>query len=145
MTKVLAIDDDRSMTDLLATLLRNNGFEVMTANDGMQGLELAKNDPPDLVLLDLRMPGADGWSICHSLRDFSRVPIIILSALAAPQNVASALDAGADDYLVKPVPPAVLLAHINNLTRQAIARRDSHPIGRQTASLRTQNPLAAGT
>jgi DNA-binding response OmpR family regulator len=144
MTKVLAIDDDRSMTDLLATLLGSSGFEVMTANDGVQGLEMARAEVPDLVLLDLRMPGADGWSICRSLRAFSRVPIIILSALDAPESVANALDAGADDYLVKPVPIAVLLAHINNLTRQAIARRDSRPIGRQTASLGTQNSLAAG-
>lgn len=143
-TKVLAIDDDRSTTDLLAALLSGSGFEVLTANHGEEGLEAARAHSPDIIILDLWMPGVDGWSVCRALRTFTRAPIIILSAVESPQSLESALDAGADEYLVKPVPAAVLVAHINNLARQAKARRDSHPIGRQSISPPTQNSLAAG-
>ncbi len=69
------------------------------------------------------MPGMDGWQVCTEVRAFSDVPILILSALDSPGMVASALDAGADDYLVKPVPSGVLLAHLNNLNRRAIAEK----------------------
>jgi two-component system response regulator ResD len=75
-------------------------------------------DSPDVIILDLMMPGMDGWQVCSQIRTFSSVPILILSALHSPGLVASALDAGADDYLVKPVPSGVLIAHLNKLTRR---------------------------
>jgi len=120
MTKVLAIDDDLAMTELLNLLLRSYGFEVITSNSGEEAVELIRTDPPDVVLLDLMMPGMNGWEVCAAVRKFSKVPIIILSALDKPADVASALDAGADDYLVKPVSSSVLVAHINNLARRAM-------------------------
>ncbi len=78
---------------------------------------------PDVIILDLMMPGMDGWQVCAQVRAFSDVPILILSALDSPGMVASALDAGADDYLVKPVPVGVLLAHLNTLTRRPAAKK----------------------
>ena len=141
--KVLAIDDDPSMTELLAMLLKSHGLEVITANDGGHGIQLARAHTPDVVILDLMMPNKDGWEVCREIRTFANTPIIILSALDNPGMVASALDAGADDYLIKPVPSGVLIAHINNLTRRANAEQrgmDMH--SHNNASYRA-NPLQA--
>jgi DNA-binding response OmpR family regulator len=118
--RVLAVDDDPAMTDLLNLLLRSYGFEVATENSGESAVESIRANPPDVVLLDLMMPGMNGWEVCAAVRKFSKVPIIILSALDKPADVASALDAGADDYLVKPVSSSVLVAHINNQARRTI-------------------------
>ncbi|MEW6092331.1 MAG: response regulator [Chloroflexota bacterium] len=116
--KVLAIDDDPAMTELLNLLLAAHGFNVKTANTGEEGVKLIREYAPEVVILDLMMPGMNGWQVCSEVRRFSSVPILILSALDNPGHVASALDAGADDYLVKPVPSGVLVAHINNLTKR---------------------------
>jgi len=115
---VLTIDDDPAITDLLSVLLSANGFDVMAANSGTEGLRLIKEQSPRLVILDLMMPGMDGWQVCRATRAISSVPILILSALDEPSIVASALDLGADDFLVKPVPSAVLIAHLNKLARR---------------------------
>jgi len=117
--RVLAIDDDPATTELLGLLLGTHGFEVLTSNNGRRGVELIRQQQPDVVILDLMMPDMDGWQVCRAVRAFSQVPILILSALDHPGQVASALDAGADDYLVKPVPSGVLVAHLLNLIRHA--------------------------
>jgi DNA-binding response OmpR family regulator len=117
-TTVLTIDDDPAITELLGILLRSHGFEMFSANSGEEGLQLIKEKMPAVVILDLMMPGMDGWGVCRSVRQFSNVPILILSAINDPGMVASALDAGADDYLVKPVPSAILVAHLNKLVRR---------------------------
>jgi DNA-binding response OmpR family regulator len=116
--KVLAIDDDPAMTELLTLLLKTQGFTVLTANSGEEGIAFTRKDSPDVIILDLMMPGMDGWEVCKQIRAFQTVPILILSAFDNPGMVASALDAGADDYLVKPVPSGVLTAHLNKLTRR---------------------------
>ena len=118
MTNVLTIDDDPAITELLSTLLRSHGFEVSIANSGEEGLQAIKEQVPDLVVLDLMMPDMDGWQVCKAVRSFSSVPILVLSALDDPSVVASILDAGADDYLVKPVASAVLVAHLNKIARR---------------------------
>lgn len=117
-TKILVIDDDSAVTDLLSVLLRSQGFEVLTTNNSSEGLNFVRQDPPDLMILDLMMPEMDGWEVCRAVRTFSQVPIIVLSALNDPSMVASVLDAGADDYLTKPTPSRVLVAHINRLSRR---------------------------
>jgi len=76
---------------------------------------MIRENGPDVVILDLMMPDMDGWQICKAVREFSQIPIIILSALNDPSMIASVLDAGADDYLTKPTPSRVLIAHINRL------------------------------
>jgi len=116
--KVLTIDDDPAMTELLTILLRDPGFEVISANSGEDGVNKARELNPDVVILDLMMPGVDGWEVCSKVRKFSTTPILVLSALNAPGTVAKALDAGADDYLIKPVPNNVLIAHLHNLARR---------------------------
>jgi DNA-binding response OmpR family regulator len=115
---VLAIDDDPAMTELLTLLLKTHGFNIQTANTGEEGVKLTRKESPDVIILDLMMPGMDGWQVCKQIRSFSSVPILVFSALDSPGIVASALDAGADDYLVKPVPSGVLISHLNTLTRR---------------------------
>jgi DNA-binding response OmpR family regulator len=125
MLKVLTIDDDSAMTELLTLLLKMHGHDAYIANNGEEGIRLLRKISPDIIILDLMMPGMDGWQVCEQIRTFSDVPILILSALDNPGMVASALDAGADDYLVKPVPSSVLIAHLNTLTRRAITENES--------------------
>jgi len=116
--KIIVIDDDTAVTDLLSVLLKSHGFDIWATNSSTEGLTYMRENQPDLVILDLMMPEMDGWEICKAVRAFSQVPIIILSALNDPSMVASVLDAGADDYLTKPTPSRVLVAHINRLTRR---------------------------
>ena len=125
MFKVLTIDDDPAMTELLTLLLQSHGLDAYMANSGEKGIQLVHEISPDVIILDLMMPGMDGWQVCTNIRTFSNVPILILSALDNPGIVASALDAGADDYLVKPVPSGVLIAHLNKLTRRAVTEKDN--------------------
>lgn len=117
-TKILVIDDDTAVTDLLSLLLKSQGFDVAATNNSNDGLNFIRENQPDLVVLDLMMPEMDGWEVCKSVRAFSQVPIIILSALNDPSMIASVLDAGADDYLTKPTPSRVLVAHINRLIKR---------------------------
>jgi two-component system KDP operon response regulator KdpE len=123
--KLLVIDDDTAVTDLLSLLLRSQGFEVFATNNSTDGLNMIREIEPNLVVLDLMMPEMDGWEVCRSVRQFSQVPIIILSALNDPSMIASVLDAGADDYLTKPTPSRVLVAHINRLTKRTGSLRSS--------------------
>lgn len=119
-TKIIVIDDDTAVTDLLSVLLRSHGFDVRVTNNSTEGLGFIRDEEFDLVILDLMMPEMDGWEICKEVRSFSQVPIIVLSALNDPSMVASVLDAGADDYLTKPTPSRILVAHINRLTRRGV-------------------------
>jgi DNA-binding response OmpR family regulator len=117
-TKILVIDDDTAVTDLLSVLLSSQGFDVAATNSSSDGLSHIRDNEPDLIILDLMMPEIDGWEVCRSVRTYSQVPIIVLSALNDPSMVASVLDAGADDYLTKPTPSRVLVAHINRLIKR---------------------------
>jgi len=114
-TKIFVIDDDSAVTDLLSVLLNTQGFNVWATNSSSEGLTQIREKTPDLVILDLMMPEMDGWEVCKAVRTFSNVPIIVLSALNDPSMVASVLDAGADDYLTKPTPSRILVAHIKRL------------------------------
>jgi DNA-binding response OmpR family regulator len=118
ITHVLVIDDDRAVTELLDLLLSSHGFKVSTVNRAREGVDLIRRANPDIVILDLMMPEMDGWAACREIRTFSNIPIIILSALNDPALVARALDLGADDYLTKPTPSNVMVAHINKFVRR---------------------------
>lgn len=135
--KVLTIDDDPAMTGLLTLLLQTNQFSVISANNGKEGIALVKAESPNIILLDMMMPEMDGWQVCEEIRKFSTVPIVVLSALNNPGMVASALDAGADDYLIKPVPSSILIAHIKNLAR----RSSTSNLRPRTAPLRSSKPV----
>ena len=125
LTKVLVVDDDVEMTDLLKIVLEPKSFEVIAANAGGDGIELARKVSPDVILLDLLMPDMDGWQVCKEIRKFSKAPILVLSANSKPGMAARALDEGADDYLVKPLTTSVLIAHLKKLARRARAEQEA--------------------
>jgi DNA-binding response OmpR family regulator len=116
--KILVIDDDEGMTELLELLLSPAASNIIIANTGKEGVELARKGRPDIVILDLMMPGMDGWEVCRAVRAFSGVPILVLSALNSPEVIAATLDVGADDFLPKPVSTSILLARINRLLQR---------------------------
>ena len=115
---ILAVDDDRAMTDLIAMLLEKHGFVIRTSNSARDAIKIIGENWAQAVVLDLMMPDIDGRQVCKKVREFSNVPIIILSAFNDPDIVAESLDSGADDYLVKPVPSEVLAAHLTRLIRR---------------------------
>lgn len=116
--KVLVVDDDPAMTELLCLLLKPATTDVYIANTGKDGLALVDEKKPDVIILDLMMPEMDGYEVCQTIRKTNNTPILVLSALDMPGMVSKALDAGADDYLIKPVTSSILIAHINNLLRR---------------------------
>ena len=133
--KILVIDDDAAITELMSMLLKTFGFEVLTTNIGEEGIRLAREANPNVILLDLMMPDLDGWQVCKEIRKTSTVPILILSAINDPLMVASVLDVGADDFLVKPVPSGVLVANIKKLIRRNTGALDMSKLKKTTASL----------
>ena len=116
--KILVIDDDEGMTELMEMILSPAASHILTANTGQDGIDLVRKSSPDIVILDLMMPGMDGWEVCRTIREFSKVPILILSALDSPEVIAASLDAGADDFVSKPASTSILLARLNRLLRR---------------------------
>ncbi len=115
---ILVVDDDIAMTELVAMLLQKHGYTIRTSNSARDAIKIITENWADAVVLDLMMPDMDGRAVCKKVREFSNVPIIILSAFNDPEIVAESLDSGADDYLVKPIPSEVLSAHIMRLIRR---------------------------
>lgn len=118
MTRLLLIDDDPMITEPLARRLTTRGFDVTIASDGKQGLEMALNRNPHLVILDVMMPEMDGWEVCKRLREQSVVPILMLTALNDEFDRITGLELGADDYLAKPFSTNELIARVNALLRR---------------------------
>ena len=116
--RVLVVEDDDEIADVLRRSLRQEGHEVRTAVDGEEALEAARDFSPDLVVLDLGLPKLDGVEVCRRLRTDSDVPILILTARTDTDDRVEGLDAGADDYLVKPFERAELLARLRALMRR---------------------------
>ena len=136
---VLIIDESASTTDFFGGTLRAQGMDVTFCHSGAEGLELARSISFDFILLELFSPGSDGWESCKKLRAQTTAPIVVLSALNDPLLVTSALDAGADDYLTRPVPSRVLLAHIRNLTRRHQVETNRSSMLRQVNSANQAN------
>lgn len=124
-TKVLIIDDDVDMVDLVKIVLQPDVYEVITAFTGQDGIDAVRRLNPDLVILDLLLPGIDGLTVCREVRRFSNIPILVLSAVNRPGIVAQALDVGADDYLHKPMKSSILIASVNKLARRVRAKQQS--------------------
>ncbi len=117
---VLIIDDDVMHLNMVKDALQAADYQVLTAADGQAGLRALYKAHPDLVLLDVNMPAMDGWTVCERIREVSNVPIIMLTARDAPEEVIRGLDLGADDYIAKPFELGVLLARVRaNLRRAA--------------------------
>jgi len=119
MTRVLVVDDEAPMRRALAANLKARGYEVDAAETGEQALDLAARRHPDVVLLDLGLPGIDGLEVIDGLRGWTRVPIVVLSARGAERDKVAALDAGADDYVAKPFGMDELLARLRAAVRRA--------------------------
>ncbi|HET7172789.1 MAG TPA: MtrAB system response regulator MtrA [Nocardioidaceae bacterium] len=110
--RVLVIDDDSSLAEMLTIVLRNEGFEPRVCGNGALALSSVRDFRPDVVLLDLMLPGKDGTDVCHEIRAESGVPIIMLTAKSDTVDIVLGLEAGADDYVVKPFKPKELVARI---------------------------------
>ncbi len=123
--RVLIVDDEPRYLRLLEANLRTEGYEVVTAQDGQQAIETFSSQPIDLILLDIMMPRLDGFAACQRIREFSNVPIIILTAKGEEQDRVRGLDLGADDYLVKPFSATELLARVRAVLRRAQAPTES--------------------
>jgi DNA-binding response OmpR family regulator len=115
---VLIIEDDRKTADLVALYLQKEGFETITANDGLQGLKLAEIHDPIFIVLDLMLPGIDGWEVCRRVRQRSNVPILMLTARGEEFDRVLGLTIGSDDYMVKPFSPRELVARVKAILRR---------------------------
>jgi len=114
MTTVLVVDDEPAVLDTLTACCDNAGYEPIASLDGKDALRLFFQHHPDLVIADIMMPGLNGFELCKRIREVSEVPIIVLSALGAEREKVQGLQAGADDYIVKPVGMAELVARIED-------------------------------
>jgi len=121
--RVLVVDDDVKTVELVKLYLNRDGYRVLTAYDGVEALRLARESHPDLIVLDLMLPGIDGLEICHILRGESDVPIIMLTAKTTDQDKLAGLNLGADDYVTKPFSPRELAARVRAVLRRLPGER----------------------
>ena len=121
--RVLVVDDDAALSEMLGIVLRGEGFEPVFCADGAQALAAFRDSKPDLVLLDLMLPGRDGIDVCRAIRAESGTPIVMLTAKSDTVDIVVGLESGADDYIVKPFKPKELVARI----RARIRRNDDVP------------------
>lgn len=119
MARILVIEDDQRIAELLRVFLSREGHEVITAPDGREGLRLFGLEQPDLVILDLMLPGTHGRDVCRAIRTRHATPIIMLTALDDERDVIEGLDLGADDYVTKPFKPRELLARVRAALRRS--------------------------
>jgi DNA-binding response OmpR family regulator len=133
-TTVVIADDDPQLLRLVARNLEFEDYEVLTASDGQQALELIERHAPNLVLLDVMMPRMDGFTVCQRVREFSVVPIIIVTARGQDQEKVKGLDLGADDYLTKPFSIDELLARVRAVLRRAHLSRNEQVQGVRTTT-----------
>ena len=134
MPRILLIEDDPDVREGLELALRHLGHEVLTRADGESGIAAISASGPDVVVLDVMLPGADGFEVCRRVRAFSAVPIVMLTARSDDVDIVAGLEAGADDYLAKPVQPRVLEAKL-----KAVLRRVS-----PTSTASASGPVAFG-
>ena len=117
-TRVLIVDDDPNINQLIKLYLEKEGYETETAERGDDALNLFKKNPPQIVLLDLMLPGMDGWQVCREIRKISTIPIIMLTAKDETFDKVLGLELGADDYMTKPFDPKELIARIKAVMRR---------------------------
>jgi two-component system alkaline phosphatase synthesis response regulator PhoP len=116
--RVLVVDDDAKTVDLVKLYLKRDGYKVLAADDGAEALKLARESHPDLIVLDLMLPGMDGLEVCRTLREESDVPIIMLTARTTEDDRLTGLNCGADDYVIKPFSPRELAARVRAVLRR---------------------------
>jgi len=124
--KILVIEDDPSVLRFLEHTLQREGYQVLTATNGLSGIRMARSEMPDLLVLDIMLPGIDGFEVCHRLRAepaTAKLPILILSAKAQEADKVTALQVGADDYLTKPVNLSDITSRVDILLAKKTAAR----------------------
>jgi two-component system, OmpR family, alkaline phosphatase synthesis response regulator PhoP len=121
--RVLVVDDDVKTVELVKLYLSRDGYKVLTAYDGTEALRLARENHPDLIVLDLMLPGVDGLEVCRTLRNESDVPIIMLTARTTDEDKLTGLGSGADDYISKPFSPRELAARVRTVLRRLPGER----------------------
>ncbi len=121
MAKILIVEDEKNMQEIIVQYMQCGGHTCFTADDGMDALLTLKNNPMDLMILDIMMPHLDGFSVCKMAREMSNLPIIMLTAKSNEDDKLKGYDLGADDYMTKPFSPKVLLAKANALLRRSSA------------------------
>lgn len=126
--KILIADDDHDLLDLIAFTFTQSGFAVVKAHNGKDALQLFNNESPDLVMLDINMPGANGFEVCAKIREQSRVPVMMLTVRGEEEDLVKALELGADDYLNKPFSPRTLIARVKALLRRAGVEAATAPL-----------------
>ena len=127
--RILVVDDEPRYAWAIRINLEARDYDVLTAGTGTSAIELAASEEPDLVVLDIRLPDLDGYEVCRQIREFSTVPVIMLTALAEDADIVKGLDAGADDYVTKPFSVEELLARVRSALRRIefSERADSRP------------------
>ena len=126
MEKIHIADDEQLMRQLVIDFLRPEGYEILEASDGKEALEIYDKEHPDLILLDVMMPGYDGWTVCREIRRESTVPIMMLTAKGEEIDQLFAYDLGADEYITKPFSPKILVAKIKALLRRSQNEQETH-------------------
>jgi two-component system KDP operon response regulator KdpE len=126
--KILVVDDEAQIRRALGSILSTRGYKAIFASDGSEGLDLAIDQNPDLVILDLAMPGMEGLDVCRELRTWYTAPILVLSVRGSDADKIAALDMGADDYVTKPFSAGELLARVRALLRRASGQAASRPV-----------------
>jgi DNA-binding response OmpR family regulator len=124
---ILVVDDDRKTVDLIRLYLEKDSYRVLVAYDGQTALNIARNQRPGLIILDLMLPKVDGLDICRQLRSESQIPIIMLTAKTTEDDKLAGLDLGADDYVTKPFSPRELVARVRAVLRRGMAEKDRGP------------------
>lgn len=122
--RILLVEDNHSVSKSLAHLLIGSGYDVVTAYDGAEGLQLARDEAIDLILLDWMLPDTEGPEFLRDLRDFSASPCIMVTAQDGPEHAVQALEAGCDDYIEKPIHPEELLLRVERVLRRSVEEAD---------------------
>ena len=123
--KVLVIDDDRNICELVGLYLAKEGYEVISAFDGVEGLRKFESEKPDIIILDIMMPGMDGWEVCRTIKKKYSTPILMLSAKGETFDKVLGLELGADDYIVKPFDPKELVARVKAVLRRSTGSKEN--------------------
>ncbi len=123
--KILVIDDDENICELVELYLLKEGFEVITAENGREGMEIFEKEKPDLVILDIMMPEMDGWEVCRAIKKKWSTPIMMLSAKGETFDKVLGLELGADDYVVKPFEPKELVARVKAVLRRSGTQQEA--------------------
>lgn len=122
---IMVVDDEKNICELIRLYLEKEGFAVTIANNGSDAIAMIRQNKPDLVLLDIMMPVIDGWEVCRQVREFSQVPIIMLTAKGETFDKVMGLDLGADDYIVKPFDTKEVVARVKAVLRRTVTEEDS--------------------